>query len=194
MPKNGSACWCETIDIGVEIKSVEEAVPTCAPNAESEPDQPTQAPQAEVVSFPAVETPSPFAIVIDTPAPTSDLPMAVDDHLATCAGVSAGKDVISNDVADKGLPLLVKHVVPETSGENGLCYVKLDRKTVEYHPHPGFAGLDHCDYLACDGLDRCKTARIRIRVNAAGEGDCPETAQPSARPTPVPTPDPTPSP
>lgn len=229
IPGDGSTCWCETIDLGVEIKPVEEAVPTCAPNLESASDQPTQAPQAEVV-VPASEapTPAPFAIIIDTPAPTvvqaptavdggpaeleptysptridmqltgspveSGVPMAIDDSLTTCSGVSAGKNVISNDVAEKGFPLLVKQVIPEASGMNGLCYVKLDQKTVQYYPFPGFDGIDYCDYVACDGLDRCETARIRIRVNAAGEGDCPETEQPSARPTPSPTPDPTPSP
>ena len=263
IPGDGSTCWCETIDLGVEIRPVEEAVPTCAPNLESASDQPTKAPQAEVV-VPASEaptpapfdividtpdpTPAPIAIVIDTPAPTvvqaptavdggpvelepsssptsidvvdggpsepeptssptrridmqltgspvkSDVPMAIDDSITTCSGDNARNVVISNDVAQEGFPLLVSRVLPEANGENGVCFVDIDQKTVEYHPYPWFSGLDHCDYEACDGLNRCKTARIRIRVNAPGDGGCPETEQPTAEPTDQPTLDPTPSP
>mmetsp|Transcript_2732 Transcript_2732/g.6861 ORF Transcript_2732/g.6861 Transcript_2732/m.6861 type:complete len:1343 (+) Transcript_2732:394-4422(+) len=76
-PKVQDSCWCDTIDLGVEIIPLEEAVPTCSPNHNDKDDVPTDtvSPTPDPTPDPTpAPTPNPtlapVVIKIDTPEPT----------------------------------------------------------------------------------------------------------------------------
>ena len=78
-------CWCDSIDLGVEITST--AKPTCSPN--------------KMTTEPTSQ---------DTLAKTPDVPSASDDQMETCMDVAVFMNVISNDVSEAGRPLKLNSV------------------------------------------------------------------------------------
>lgn len=104
-PCGPDSCWCDTIDLGVEMVSEELADPSCAP---------TLSPNFE----PSIveSTNSPVASVI-----SGEVPMAVDDSMEACVNTAMSMNVIYNDVYPVNSPLKLNNIVE--NGEFGSCAI-----------------------------------------------------------------------
>ena len=104
-PCGPDSCWCDTIDLGVEIVSEEFAEPSCAP---------TLSPNFE----PSIveSTNSPVASMV-----TEEVPMAVDDSMDACANTAMSMNVIYNDVYPADSPLKLNNIIE--NGEYGSCAI-----------------------------------------------------------------------
>jgi len=92
-PCGPDSCWCDVIDLGVEIVGEEFAVPTC---------NPTLSPNME-------------------PVPGEDVPVAVDDSMDACANTAMSMNVIYNDIYPADSPLKLNNILE--NGELGSCAI-----------------------------------------------------------------------
>lgn len=157
-PCGPDSCWCDTIDLGVEIVSEEFADPSCAP---------TLSPNFEP------------SIVEST--------HAVDDSIEACANTAMSMNVIYNDVYPADSPLKLNNIIENgeygscaIAGGTGTGVTgpgaDIRKEVIIYFPNPGYMGTDSCIYEAC-AIDqdtgemdktKCQQATISINVN-----DCP---------------------
>ncbi|KAL7440293.1 hypothetical protein ACHAXH_007022 [Discostella pseudostelligera] len=171
-PCGPDSCWCDIIDLGVEIVSEEFAVPTC---------NPTLSPNME-------------------PVPEENVPVAVDDSMEACANLAMSMNVIYNDIYPADSPLKLNNIIE--NGEFGSCAITggegtglsgpgadIRKEVIIYFPNPGFMGSDSCIYEACainqeaGEMDMTKCVQATVFINVS---DCPVDETSSNVPTMVP--------
>ena len=110
------------------------------------------------------------ASIVITVLPSPGDPVARDDLVETPKDTPVVVYPLANDDTPEGHALSVTAIAGGGEAEHGECVVTSD-ETVLYVPEPGYAGLDECQYRACDNQGKCDEATIKIKV--VGEADEP---------------------
>jgi hypothetical protein len=97
--------------------------------------------------------------------PVNDLPLAVDDAVATAIGVPVTATVLRNDRDPDGDDLDVADVASPTPAGAGVATVR--DGAVQFAPAPGFGGRADVSYTADDGHGGRARATLRVRVGGA---------------------------
>lgn len=94
----------------------------------------------------------------------SVLPMLLEthaDYAQTSSGTPVTLDVLSNDTGNGTLSVsaipLVNHGSAYIDGSNQIVFT----------PDPGFTGVAHLNYVACDAFNNCQTAYVSVGVHSA---------------------------
>lgn len=85
--------------------------------------------------------------------------VARNDYATTSAGVPVMLDVLANDTSTEG-PLTITGIPLANNGS-----AILNGNQVVFTPAGGFTGVAYFNYVVCDSLHNCKTAKASIGVN-----------------------------
>jgi len=87
------------------------------------------------------------------------LPTLYDDLISAYASVATTIDVLVNDITPNNEDLTIVAVTPALNGA-----VEIVDNAIIYTSNEGFIGNDRVDYIACDAIGNCETARVSISV------------------------------
>lgn len=94
----------------------------------------------------------------------SVLPMLLEtraDFGQTASGTPVTLDVLANDTGNGALSISAVPLV-----NHGTAYINASNEIV-FTPDPGFTGVAHLNYVACDAFNNCQTAYVNIGVHPA---------------------------
>lgn len=94
----------------------------------------------------------------------SVLPMLLEaraDFGQTSSGTPVTLDVLANDTGNGALSISAVPLV-----NNGTAYINASNQIV-FTPNPGFTGVAHLNYVACDAFNNCQSAYVNIGVHPA---------------------------